>query len=177
MDAVSLRAGLILMVVVTLTLAGCPFSSDLPLSSPADALPDDALTGRWKTQDKETRQWVTVEFLQYSEKEYVAWSRDPGEASGKIEAYRVFVTNIERERFLNIQELGPGTSRVWSFANYHITGDALSLRFVDDALFSTQTFSSSDALREFVRKNLRDPRLYASDDGKESVMNWQRVTN
>ncbi len=177
MAAILQRAGFVPIALITLTLAACPFSSDLPLSSPADALTDNSLLGRWKMQDQETKQWVTIDFLQYDDKEYVAWSRDPADANGKVDVFRLFVTAIEGERFLNVQELGTGSSPAWSFANYQITGDALSLRFVDDAIFSSQNFGSSDALREFVRKNLHDPRLYAGDEGKESVMSWQRLKN
>ena len=128
-------------------------------------------------QDPESGQWVTIEFLRFNEKEYVAWSREPDGEAEKIVAYRAFITEIEGERFLNAQELDAEPGRAWSFANYRISGDTLSLRFVDDALFSSRTFESSDSLREFVRKNLHDPRLYTADEGKESVMRWQRVSN
>jgi hypothetical protein len=170
-------AALSLVVLISSGLAACPFSYDLPLSAPADAIVDNALVGSWKMQDPESGQLVTIEFLRFNEKEYVAWSREPDGAAEKVVVYRVFVTDIEGERFLNSKELGAKTGRSWSFANYRINGDTLSLRFVDDAIFASQTFDSSDALREFVRRNLHDPRLYATDEGKESVMRWQRVSD
>lgn len=58
-----------------------------------------------------------------------------------------------------------------------MSSDSLSLRFVDDALFSSRTFGSSDALRDFLSRNLRNPRLYMNDAGAESEMKWQRVTD
>lgn len=166
-----------LLAALSCCLAACPFSYDLPLGAPADTIRDNALAGSWKMQDPESGQWVTIEFLRFNEKEYVAWSREPDGEAEKIVAYRAFITEIEGERFLNAQELDAEPGRAWSFANYRISGDTLSLRFVDDALFSSRTFESSDSLREFVRKNLHDPRLYTADEGKESVMRWQRVSN
>ena len=85
-----------------------------------------------------------------------------------MEAYRAFITVIDGEKFLNMQELGAQTSRDWSYAYYRIEGTALSLRFVDDSLFGSRTFDSSDALREFIRKNLRSPGLYVTNDGHDS---------
>ena len=163
----------ILVSTLTLSLTACPFSYDLPLSSPAEAVQDVALVGNWKAQDPESGQWVTMEFLRYNEREYVAWTREGGD--GTTEIYRVFVTEIDGERFLNAQELGAGNSPTWNYVNYRVSGDTLFIRFVDEAIFSSKSFESSEALREFVRRNLHDPRLYMSDDGKESVMTWQRV--
>jgi hypothetical protein len=166
-----------LITAVSVGLAACPFSYDLPLSSPSDSILDNGLPGSWKMQDPQSGQWATLELLRYNEKEYVAWSREPPETGQKIVIYRVLVTAIDGERFLNVQELGSGAGRAWSYANYRVSADSLSLRFVDDAIFSSQTFGSSDALREFVRGNLHNPRLYMSDEGRESVMKWQRATD
>jgi len=127
-------AALVLVALISFGPAACPFSYDLPLSTPADAIVDNALAGSWKMQDPESGQLVTIEFLRFNEKEYVAWSREPDGAAEKIAIYRVFVTGIEGERFLNSKELGAKKSRFWSFANYRINGDTLSLRFVDDAI-------------------------------------------
>jgi len=167
----------ILTVLVLAALTACPFSYDLPLSPPSEGVVDSVLPGTWKMQDPETGQWMTMELMRFSEKEYVAWSRDPSDATEKVVLYRLFVTPIDTERFLNIQELGQGAGRSWSFANYHISGDTLLLRFVDDGLFSSAVFSSSDALRDFIRAHLRDPKLYAGADGTEAAMKWQRVTD
>jgi hypothetical protein len=168
-------AAFTLIAMASAALTACPYSNDLPLSSPSEAVVDSSLPGRWKMQDPDTGQWVTMELMRFSEREYVAWSREPSEAKEKVVLYRLFVTPIENERFLNIQELGRGVGRSWSFARYRLSGDALSLRFLDDSLFSSQAFGSSDALREFVLANLHDPRLYAGNDGTDSIMQWQRV--
>ncbi len=166
-------AAWLLLVVAILALAACPFSSDLPLSSPADATMDNALLGRWRAQDPDTGQWTTMTFVSFNDREYVAWMAEP---DGKIEMFRAFVTVIDGERFLNARELDSPDNRSWSYVNYRLAGDTMSLRFVDDEIFSSHTFSSSDALRELVREHLHDPRLYSSDRGT-SVMEWQRASN
>ena len=166
-----------LITAVSALLAACPFSYDLPLSSPADAVLDNGVSGRWKMKDPDSGHWVTIELLRYNDKEYVAWSQEPQETASKVVMYRVLATVIGDERFLSVQELGTGGSRAWSYANYRVSGNTLSLRFVDEALFSSQAFDSSDALREFFRRNLHNPRLYMGDEGAESVMSWQRVSD
>jgi len=162
-----------LIVAVTLALTCCPFTSDLPLSSPADAALDNALLGKWRARDPDTEQWTTMRFLAFNDREYVAWTTEP---DGKTEVYRAFVTVIDGERFLNSRELGTADSRSWSYVNYRVARDTLSLRFVDDEIFSSRTFASSESLREFVRAHLHDPRLYSSDKGA-AVMEWQRASN
>jgi len=170
-------AALIIVLAGVLSLSACPFSSDLPLGLPADASLDGALTGTWQAQDPESQQWVSITFVPFNEREYVALTHDPGEKEEKEKLWRVFVTLIDEERFLNIEELDGGNDAAWSFANYRVSGDTLSIRLLDDALFSSQTFRSSDALRDYVRAHLHDPRLYMSDDGKESVMSWRRAAS
>jgi hypothetical protein len=171
------RAAFALIMAVSAGLAACPFSYDLPLSSPSDAVLDSGLPGTWKMQDPDSGQWLTIQLLRYNDREYVAWTQEPQDSGTKIVLYRVLVTLIDGERFLNVQELGSGGSHAWSYANYRVSSDTLSLRFVDDAIFSSRTFGSSDALRDFISRNLRNPRLYMNDAGADSEMTWQRVTD
>jgi len=85
------------------------------------------------------------------------------------------VTGIDGERFLNVQQLGEKDNRDWLFVRYRIDGNRLVLRVVEDTLFGTSPFASSEALRSFVGRNLTDPRLYSTDDSDNSEMTWQRA--
>lgn len=171
------RASLALLAAVPalLFLFACPLSSTKPLSDPAQAVLDGSLVGDWKAVDPESKESVTVTFLPFNGQELVAFSRSTEDANGKVDLYRVFVTVIDGERFLNVQELGTQPDGEWSFANYRVVGASLSLRFIDDGLFGSPAPQTSDALREFVRGHLRAPGLYVSDGGSQTVMSFTRA--
>lgn len=160
---------------IVLLLAACPYSSPWTLGDPEKAPLDNALIGSWNARDPDSNKLVTITFLPYNAHELVVFSRDAESASGKVEAYRAFVTVIDGVSFLNMQELGEQPARDWSYASYHIDGTALSLRFVDDGLFGSRTFDSSGALREFIRKNLPSPALYVNENGKDAPMKLTRA--
>jgi hypothetical protein len=153
-------------------LAGCPLSSDTPLSDPAAAQPDPGLVGTWKSTDPETGEVNEIKILAFNEHEMVAVA--PESDAGKVSAMRLFPTRIGTETFLNIQELGSG-DHGWVFARYRIDNDRLRMTIVDDELFRDRRFASSDELRAFVARNLGDPRLYASNGDTPTEMNLDRV--
>jgi len=167
-----LRLRRLALGLALLFLSACPFSSEQPLSDPAAAEFDRALVGTWKTQDNETKEWYSLTFFPFNDRELAAFTQ--GGADDELEAYRVFVTVIDTERFLNVRQLGTGEDQEWYFARYKFDGDRLLLRLVDDALFGSTRFASAAALRDFVRRNLSDPRLFESDDPEQPDMVWQR---
>jgi hypothetical protein len=170
----------LLPALAVLALAGCPYSSDNPLSDPAAASPDAQLIGTWKTQDPDTKEWVTLSFFPYGEHEMVAFT--PGAAGDQPEAYRLFVTIIDGERFLNVRQLeqkgdaaAGADSGAWMFVNYRVTAEKrMILRVVDDELFPKEGLATAEELRAFLRGRLADPRLYMSGDGGTSEMTWER---
>jgi hypothetical protein len=160
------------LVVLTLALCGCPFTSPTPLSDPGSARPDPNLVGYWRTQDPETGEWNALSILPFNDHEMVGFA--PDGTGGKIDAFRVFPTTIGVESFLNFRQLG-GDDEGWYFARYQIEGNRLRLKIVDDGLFEKRQFSSSADLREFVRQNLSDPLLYTSDTDQTAETIWERV--
>jgi hypothetical protein len=160
-------------LLAVLALAACPYSSEQPLSDPAAAATDPALVGTWKFQDPETQEWVTLSFFSYDEHELVAFT--PGDAGGKADAYRMFVTVIDSEKFLNVRELGEKADGEWFFVNYRVADGRLVLRVLEDELFGKTPFATSEALRSFVQRSLADPRLYSTDDTGQPEMTLQRA--
>jgi hypothetical protein len=160
------------LVVVAATLCGCPFTSDKPLSDPADAVPDSRLIGTWRTQDPETREWNSLTILAFNEHEMVGIA--PGKETGRVDAFRLFPTPIGADRFLSMQQLG-GKDDGWYYARYEIVKDRLRLKIVDNGLFGDRRFTSSGQLADFIRQHLSDPVLYAPDADQPSEMDWERV--
>ncbi len=163
---------LIAMAAFVLLLCGCPFSSDRPLSDPGSAAPEKALLGQWRMQDPENGEWHALSILPFDEHQMVAVTVENDH--GKVSGFRLFVTAVGSERFLNLQELGdsdPG----WFFARFDVDKDHLRMQIVDDTLFEKRSFASSAELAAFVREHLSDPRLYAAEDEKPSVATLERV--
>ena len=159
------------LACAALVLAGCPLVSDQPLSDPAAARVDPALVGAWNTKDPETGELHTLTFLAFNEHELVAFA--PGISGGRVDAFRVFVTPIEGERFLNVQELGTGSSG-WFLIRYRLEADRLVLSVIDEGLFEGRPFLSPQELAHFVSEHLADPLLYAAAGEVREDMVWER---
>jgi hypothetical protein len=162
----ALRPFLILAAISTLFLAGCPLVSDHPLSEPAAATADELLSGPWVSRDPDTAESTRLTFLPFDQHELVGFS--PGDDDGDIDAFRAFTTEIGGERFLNVKELGSSQSG-WYLLRYEIVGGRLVLTPVDDGLFEGRTFAGPEELREFIRRNISDPRLFG-----EAIV-WERA--
>ena len=154
---------LALVVAVAMVLCGCPLVSEHPLSDPTTAVIDEALLGVWKTQDPESGEWRQLTFQSLDEHGLVAFT--PADKADAVDSFRVFTTEMDGVRFLNIRELGTGTSG-WYFLRYVIDGRKLVLTLIDDGLFQDRIFTGSADLYEFVHQNISDPRLYASKSGE-----------
>ena len=168
--AASVRAALV-AVGVSL-LAGCPLSSDRPLSDPATASPDPALVGTWRSVDPESAETTLLTILVFNSHEMVAVAPEPDR--GRTSVMRLFTTKVGAETFLNAQDVGSDDSS-WFLANYRVEKDTLRMKIVDDGLFKDRTFGSSDELRAFVGRNLSNPRLYTAADDTPSEITWDRV--
>ena len=162
-----LRLGILFFLLILPLLWGCPYESEIPLSKSSKAEIDQALLGAWKNTAEGEPFTMIIE--QFNEHEFLLL----GMKDGTIERdmMRAFVTVIKHERFLNVQEIKEAyDTRGWYLVHYAISGDTLTMRIVDDKLF-TQPFTSSRALYSFVKKNLRNRDLY----GDDTPMILQRV--
>jgi hypothetical protein len=160
------------LLMAILLLAGCPFSSDAPLSDPGSAVVDTALAGAWKVQDPDTGEVRIVSFKAFNEHELVGMT--PGDAKDSIDAFRLFTTEIGTERFLNVQELGVDDT-AWYLVRYRLDAGTLVMSVVDDTLFNGKSFATSAQLQDFLRQNLADPRLYAASGETRQDMVWERA--
>jgi hypothetical protein len=169
---VGVRWAPVLFLIALLT--GCPFSSDKPLSDPQGATADPSLIGTWKTQDPESGEWNQLTIFPFNEHEMVGFA--PEKDSRKVSAFRMFVTTVGTQRFLNVRELGSEDSG-WFFARYEIGQGRMRLSIVDDGLFAERSFSSSADLLEFFRAHLSDPRLYTPEGDTPTESTWERVAS
>jgi hypothetical protein len=140
-------------------LWGCPYESDVPLSKSSKAKIDQGLIGEWEHAEKDEAFTLIIE--QFNEHELLIMGMEDGEVQRDV--MRAFVTVIEDERFLNVQDTDvPPDKRVWYLAKYTISGDTLTAWTVDDKLF-TKPLTSSRALYRFVKKHLHDKALFGNN--------------
>jgi hypothetical protein len=148
------------LILAILPLAGCPLVSDQPLSEPAAAKADEALSGSWISLDPDSAESRRLSLLPFDEHEMVGFA--PGDEAGAIDAFRAFTTEIGGVRFLNVRELGAGLSG-WYFLRYVIEGESLVMTPVDDGLFEGQAIAGPEELRELIQRNISDPRIFGRD--------------
>jgi hypothetical protein len=144
-----------------LLLAGCPYKSRAPLGPAADAKIDGGLLGRWKYEDKERKETGFLTISRFNDREMLI-SVD-GDAGKAPDMMRGFVTAVDGENFLNLQEIeGAYGDRRWMFVRY-TTGDcSLTFRVVNDLLAPAggdKGLTPGPPL-ELVRKNLGNKKIY-----------------
>lgn len=102
------------LVVVTVLLAGC--YSNLPLGEPQAGLFDKRLLGRWLLSAEDASEATVLVVARFDDKAYVV---SPENDFNDKDAMRVFVSEVNDDRFLNGQELNAELSeRVFMFARY-----------------------------------------------------------
>jgi hypothetical protein len=158
-------------LIAVLLLAGCPFSSTVPLANPANGIQDQALADGWRAQDPETGESVTLSFQLVSGGGYSAETLD---SDGEKETYRAVASTVGDERFLSLQQVG-AADQDWYIARYRISGDTLQLAFVDDGLIGSTIFASSADLRAFIGEHLADPLLFAPVGEQGMVTQFSRA--
>ena len=154
-----LSFGILFLLFILPLLWGCPYESEIPLSKSSKAEIDQALLGAWKNTTEGEQFTMIIE--QFNEHELLLLGMKDGAIDRDV--MRAFITVIEDERFLNVQEIKETyDTRGWYLVHYALTGDTLTMRIVDDKLF-IKPFTSSRALSSFVKKNLHNKDLYGDD--------------
>jgi hypothetical protein len=146
------------ILAMALLVYGCPNHSINPLSSVESARIDDSLLGTWEFRENDNV-LGTMQILKFNEHEVVILANEQGK--GVSDVFRAFTTEIEGERFINLQRLGgkEEENRKWLFANYSIVGDEMKYKLVSDKLFDNEVLSSRE-IRHLVAQNLRNNVLY-----------------
>jgi hypothetical protein len=151
--------GILAILFILPFLCGCPYESKVPLSKVSKATIDPALIGDWEHADEEEA--FTMIIQQFNDHELLIMGAEEGVIARDV--MRAFVTVIEDERFLNVQDTDvPPDKRVWYLVKYTISGDTLTAWTVDDKLF-TKPVTSSRALYRFVKKHLHDKTLFGDN--------------
>ena len=145
-------------------LYGCPYDSEVPLTRSEDARIDTELVGNWTFRGTTPADAGMITISPFNERELVIILWEEGK-NGR-DYYRAFVSIIDGVKFLNLQTIKPTVDKKsWTLVNYSISKSELMIRIVEDKLIK-EKFSSSMALRDFVKGHLKDRDLYGEDGGK-----------
>jgi hypothetical protein len=161
-----------LSAVVSL-LYGCPYDSAVPLNRSEIAQIDKGLIGNWLYKSNDQKESGIITIFPFNESELLIVMREEGKRAHDF--YRAFVSIVDGEKFLNVQEIKPtNEKRSWIFVNYSIFNGELTIRIVEDKLFKDEIASSS-ALNDFIKENITNRDLYGSDGG--TVMKFVPVVS
>jgi hypothetical protein len=150
-------------VVVSL-LYSCPYDSEVPLGRSEVAHIDKGLVGNWLYRNNDQKESGIVTISPFNESELLIVVGEEGKS--KHDFYRAFISVVDGEKFLNIQEIRPSNEkRSWMFVNYSVANSDLTIRIVEDKLFKDKIVSSS-ALMDFLNSNVKNRDLYGSDGVK-----------
>ena len=160
------RVTYLLVAAMAGLLAGCPYSSEVPLSPVEGARIDEDLVGRWLLKRADPGPSGSMTFIPFNEHEFVVVFQEQG--ADEPDLARAFVSLVGGEKFLNVQSVRTATGpRRWEFLQYVVADGKLTYRVVDDRLFPRgddkvypAIRSSSEAFSEFVRAHLRKDDLY-----------------
>jgi hypothetical protein len=153
----SIRAFFCLLTL--LLLAGCPYESSEPLSAPADAKIDGKLLGRWKYEDRESKEAGFLTISRFNDRELLIVVEENG---NKVpDMMRGFVTAVEGGNFLNLQEIrGAFGERKWIFVNYEAGECSLTYKVVNDSLAPSDKVLTSRQVLDLISRNLTNKNIY-----------------
>jgi hypothetical protein len=154
----------IFLAMIILLLSGCPYYSEVPISRSEVSHIDKRLIGNWLYKNTDQKESGLVTISPFNENELLIIIRDEGKCAHDL--YRAFISEVDGENFLNVQEIKPSNEkRSWVFVNYWIFSGELTIRIVEDKLFKDKIVSSS-ALMDFLNSNVKNRDLYGSDGVK-----------
>jgi len=157
----------IFCLTTLLLLAGCPYVSREPLSSPAGAAIDHKLLGQWKFRDKASGETGFLKISRFNDTEMLIVIEEEGKKTP--DTMRGFVTDVDGRKFMNLQEMrGPYEDRKWMFVGYKTGECSLTFRVVNDSLApaGTEKGPTSKQLFEALSKNLGNKNIY---DGETAL--------
>lgn len=160
------RIVLVLGALCLVFLAGCPYSSRVPLAEPGPKGLDSRLVGEWNGVDAKGDS-IRITVLPFNRSEYYA---ELQEGSGEASRFRAFGFEVGDARLLHVNEISADKEpQEYSFARYTFPGDAeMALTFLGDTLIPASLATDPRALRSFLREHLEDPAI--ADEASKLVL-------
>ena len=139
------------LLALGIVVLGCYYESPHPIGAAADAQRVDALEGSWITVGGEGQ--TELQVARFDERTYLVELHE----DGKRERYRAYVTDVGRNRFLNVQPI-EGADRPFVFFRFEFAPDTLRLMPVRER--AAPKFSASAELRAWLEQHADDALIY-----------------
>ncbi|HTL82170.1 MAG TPA: hypothetical protein VL651_10720 [Bacteroidia bacterium] len=157
---------------LSLLFMGCPYESSVPVDALSVSKSDPALVGVWRDTTDDTYQYkVTLDGSTYHiEKKNVK------DATSTPTNYKGWLSDVSGSTFLNIYEVSDYTTDVQYYI-YKVekVNDLVKLRAVTDNI--TETFTTSAALKAYIKTNMGLSFFYNKDDQKVMGKTVERVAH
>jgi hypothetical protein len=152
----------VLFVAAGMMFMGCPYESKIPLDSADKSKPDKALVGTWEEKGSSSYTWK----CQMDGNQYRIEKKDADDANDEPTVYIGWLTEVGGAPFLNVYENDYSSDRKYMIYRMEKKGDGDRIKFraVTDNI--TETFTTSDELKSFIKKNMELTFFYNKDDEK-----------
>jgi hypothetical protein len=140
-------------------LTGCPYESEVPIDEPSYPVPEK-LVGKWKkssSTDESYFQISKTDANNFTVQEN-SWNSDSGTYSQTN--YTAFISSIGSNLFLNLKK--EGTTAYYLY-KMEWSGEK-ELKLTELSNYIREKFTSSAALKKFIKKNMKYSFFYADEE-------------
>jgi len=151
-----------IVALALLTLTGCPYDSDIPLSNSENSQIDPALLGIWYAKDIKTRNdTIEIKIIDFNAHEYlIAYKEIQSDGDIKMTNLRGYVTAIGDKKIMNLHELG--RSNEITYYRYYLADNRLIVAYASDE-FIKGDYNGQKELNNFFAKNIDRHELFEED--------------
>lgn len=137
---------------IILLLAGCPYSSSVPIDGGTIPVPKK-LEGKWvKVSDKDSENPTYFEITKEENSKAIALKYEFSSSDSIYEStkYHLTFSDVSGEIFMNVMEDGGSSYYLYKFSLDEATTELTTYEVTD---YIKETFSSSEELKSFISKN------------------------
>jgi hypothetical protein len=149
-------------VLLMIFLTGCPYSSKVALSDPANSNIDTLLLGEWYgNKITDSSDLVDLNIQKFNEHEYlIEYRMKNAKNQTNSENWRGFSTRIKNKNFMSVNVVGEPDAFV--FYKYEIKDGVLKISYASDELIKQQ-FATSKELVEYFEKNMDTKKFFEKE--------------
>ncbi|NVO19243.1 MAG: hypothetical protein HXX13_06050 [Bacteroidetes bacterium] len=150
-NKISVSVALLGLVIL---LAGCPYSSSVPIDQGSIKIPK-SLVGKWvKSSDDQTENptyfEISIDESNASKATALKYEYSSSDSTYQSTRYQLTFSDVNGDMFMNAMEDGGSTYSLFKFNFDESSGDVTTYEVSD---YIKETFSSSTELKGFIAKN------------------------
>lgn len=151
--------GIAALIVAAILFTGCPYTSDVPLSSSGSKVPT-GLIGTWEDPDNPSER-VEVKAATNNNIEIVKTTSSEG-SEPTVENYTGFFTDINGAIFMNLKENGEYSTSYYIYKIEREGDNKIKLLSVTPNI--DETFTSSEEMKKFFAANMQNSYFYETTE-------------